>query len=403
MPTKLTTLLIPLLALLSLAAAAIIAGPNLAALAEAGFTIEGEGRTGPDRSTSLSSSTTEGPTPPPTMPTTSTFPTRSAGEPPPEEPAVPADPSTGPPTDGASGAATDEVTGSTSTPPPEPSPASTADRPPAAHPVLPATEAGNSIPAVAATAGSASYERSNKGHRLWLDIRFDLAEYQDVVVDYGDGTKETLVEHLTTQAMHVATDGTPPPPPTRWRTDHAYELTLIPVERPVTITWIGPSASDVHVETFTMISVAVFDLTFHPLTFTAQASCDWHSKGDFTVTWDQGLGWYTTPEFELGKGESTTIDEFSFTRGGVTAQTFWSEVLAIKMAEHDNLGSTILGYFPPNRWKAEFKGVPPNGHGGPRVVQDLADHTVTVTNERELGHECYVRVDFDATLDLYEG
>lgn len=381
MSTKLTIILTSLIAGLALAAAVTVGGPVLADPPGPGHL--------PRQST-----TTTGSTPPPTVPTTPTVPPRTAVEPPPEPPALPDNRSAQSPTDTAPEAGPELASMSATA-------AASAGGTSVTHPVLPATEAGSAIPAKTSSAGSASYERSNKGHRLWLDIRFDLDEYQNVVVDYGDGTRETLVDHLTEKAANVATGGTPPPPPSRWRTDHTYELTLIPVERPVTITWIGPSASDGHVEAFTMISVAVFDLTFHPLTFTAKASCDWHSKGDFTVAWDQGLGWHTTPEFELGKGESKTFDEFSFTRGGLTAETLWSEVLAMRMKEHDNAGAALLGDLFPDHWS--FDGRPPSEHGPPPIAQELGDHTVTVTNARELGHECHVEARFDATLDLYEG
>lgn len=263
---------------------------------------------------------------------------------------------------------------------------------PSMPPVFEATSAAN--------AGSASYDRSAKGHRLWLDIRFDLDEYDDVVVDYGDGTTQTLKGHLNRKSTNVATDGTPPPPPTRWRTDHSYELALIAVEREVSIAWIGQAG--VHVETFTARPRAVFDLTFQPLTFTAEASCDWHSPGDFTVKWDQGRGWYETPKFHLSKGESKTFDEFSFSRGGITLNDVWRDVVRFKFEEHDRLVSRIVApVVDPTRWKVEFKGVPP-GTEAP-IVQMLGDHTVPVVASAELGHECYVSATFDATLDLYEG
>ena len=268
----------------------------------------------------------------------------------------------------------------------------------------PAPDKPSQAPVFEATSGhnpgSASYDRSAKGHRVWLDIRFDLEEYDDVVVNYGDGTTQTLKDHLNRKSANVATDGRSVAPPTRWRTDHSYELALIAVEHQVSITWIGDAG--VHVETFTARPQAVFDLTFHPLTFTAEASCDWHSPGDFTVTWHQGQGWHTTPKFHLNKGESKTFDEFEFTRGGVTIDHRWYELLKLKFAEHDQWVSRVVApIIDPTRWRPEFKGVPPGEWSS--IVQMLGDHTVPVVASRELGHECYVSATFDATFDLYEG
>lgn len=288
------------------------------------------------------------------------------------------------------------------------------------------TDVANMVHAASFAQDELALDMYTYGHVAYLTVTYNpevLADGGDLTVDFGDGTSESLLgwgtdadddpltldfgDGLVNEISDDPSGSTATGEREEWILTHAYPMTLIPVERQVTV-----RLGDTFQAARSFTTQVVYTLEFSPLTVTSINSCDTFGKGDFRVRWDQGPNdgnvegepW-AEASFKLDAGESHTIEEFRYTRHHVTAERLWRDTLAMIIAELDPSGAILAA---PWKWDGyQFRGGPSRNDAV--VVQQYGDHSyqiVQASNEDEGlpgDDDCVAEWSFTVTLDMYEG